>query len=116
MKMSNGRSPSHDYSEMKSESVQVGDVLLDVAGYVVRVRERVIPLAHKELRLLQVLMTNQGRVMPRDTLLREVWGDQDTTSQTLDVHISRLRRKLDLDPRERSKIRTVRGLGYVFDH
>jgi two-component system, OmpR family, alkaline phosphatase synthesis response regulator PhoP len=76
---------------------------------------RTVPLAGKELQLLQYLIENRGRVVPREELLREVWEySENVSSRTLDVHISWLRQKVEDDPQSPSHIHTVRGTGYSF--
>jgi two-component system response regulator RegX3 len=74
------------------------------------------PLPPKEFELLHLLMLNAGRLCRRDALIARVWGlDQDSDSQTLNVHILRLRKKLEADPSQPTYIRTLRGVGYLFD-
>lgn len=93
----------------------VGDVELDIDGHRLLVQHRVVPAAEQELRLLAVLMANAGRVLARRFLLDEAWrvGYPDH-NKTLEVHVRRIRGKIDR-PGVPSHIRTVRGIGYVFD-
>jgi two-component system, OmpR family, alkaline phosphatase synthesis response regulator PhoP len=76
---------------------------------------KTVPLVAKELQLLQYLIENRGRVVPREELLREVWEySENVSSRTLDVHISWLRQKVEDNPQSPSHIHTVRGTGYSF--
>jgi two-component system response regulator RegX3 len=80
------------------------------------VRGESVPLPLKEFELLEVLMTNAGRVLTRDVLIDRVWGPNyfgDT--KTLDVHVKRLRSKIELDPSKPSRLVTVRGVGYRYE-
>ena len=75
-----------------------------------------VPLPLKEFELLEVLMTNAGRVLTRDVLIDRVWGPNyfgDT--KTLDVHVKRLRSKIEVDPSKPSRLVTVRGVGYRYE-
>ena len=70
----------------------------------------------KEFELLHILLANAGRVLPRETLIDRVWGnDYVGDTKTLDVHIKRLRAKIESDPANPDKIITIRGLGYKFE-
>ena len=70
----------------------------------------------KEFELLSLLLLNAGRVLTRDTLIDRVWGsDYVGDTKTLDVHIKRLRSKVESDPTNPVRIVTIRGLGYKFD-
>ena len=100
-----------------NEVLRGGDVELDVDAHEVRRGGEVIPLRPKEFDLLEALMRRAGRVATREVLIDEVWGPSyfgDT--KTLDVHIKRLRRKLEVDPSQPRHIVTVRGVGYKFVH
>lgn len=95
--------------------LRVADVHLDLDGHQLRVGAHQVPLALKEFQLLATLMGNAGRVLSRRELLDAGWGPAYADhNKTLDVHVLRLRRKLNPlgGP---ARIRTVRGLGYVFD-
>lgn len=97
-------------------SVAVGEISIDPDRHVVVVRGQVTKLPLKEFELLYVLMANAGRVMTRDTLIDRVWGsDYYGDTKTLDVHIKRLRSKVETDPANPVLIQTIRGLGYKFD-
>ncbi|MFM7263312.1 MAG: helix-turn-helix domain-containing protein, partial [Acidimicrobiales bacterium] len=81
---------------------------------VIRGETSTLPL--KEFELLHILIANAGRVLPRETLIDRVWGsDYVGDTKTLDVHIKRLRSKVELDPSNPERIVTIRGLGYKYD-
>ena len=99
-----------------STSVSVGDVTIDTEQHLVTVRGQLTKLPLKEFELLYVLMANAGRVMTRDTLIDRVWGsDYYGDTKTLDVHIKRLRSKVEVAPSSPTSILTIRGLGYKFE-
>lgn len=90
-------------------------VVLDMARHQVTVQGEVVELRPKEFELLRLLLTNCGRVVPRSSLLDTVWGEVDFSDEgTLDVHIRRLREKIEIDPGNPTRILTVRGVGYKF--
>jgi len=96
--------------------VTVGDITIDPERHVVTVRGVITKLPLKEFELLYVLMANAGRVMTRDTLIDRVWGsDYYGDTKTLDVHIKRLRSKVEADPGNPRAILTIRGLGYKYE-
>jgi len=96
--------------------VTVGDISIDPDQHIVKVRGTLTKLPLKEFELLYVLMANAGRVMTRDTLIDRVWGsDYYGDTKTLDVHIKRLRSKVEVDPSTPVAILTIRGLGYKFE-
>jgi len=96
--------------------VTVGDISIDPDQHIVMVRGVLTKLPLKEFELLYVLMANAGRVMTRDTLIDRVWGsDYYGDTKTLDVHIKRLRSKVEVDPGNPVAILTIRGLGYKFE-
>jgi len=98
------------------EVIEVGDVRLDAGRHEVFVRGVPVALPLKEFELLELLMANAGRVLTRDVLIDRVWGPNyfgDT--KTLDVHIKRLRSKIEADPANPSRIVTVRGVGYRYE-
>ena len=100
----------------REDVVTVGDVLVDVARHEVTVHGRLVALPLKEFELLEILMLNAGRVLTRDVLIDRIWGPNyfgDT--KTLDVHIKRLRAKIEDDPSSPSRIVTVRGVGYRYE-
>ncbi len=95
--------------------VEVGDVLIDPQGHEVRIRGEIVRLPLKEFDLLWVLISNAGRVMTRDDLIDRVWGmDYVGDTKTLDAHIRRLRRKVEIEPSSPQRIVTVRGVGYKY--
>ncbi|MDH5423032.1 MAG: response regulator transcription factor, partial [Acidimicrobiia bacterium] len=92
-----------------------GDVKLDVGRHVTTVRGREVELRPKEFALLELLLLRGGKVVTRDDLIAEVWGyDYFGDTKTLDVHIKRLRSKIEVDPKHPQHIVTVRGMGYKF--
>ncbi|MCU1426894.1 MAG: response regulator with CheY-like receiver domain and winged-helix DNA-binding domain [Actinomycetia bacterium] len=99
-----------------ADLVEVGDVRIDAARHEVYVRGTAVALPLKEFELLELLVVNAGRVLTRDTLIDRIWGPNyfgDT--KTLDVHIKRLRAKIETDPGAPSHIVTVRGVGYRYE-
>lgn len=103
-------------SVVGDSSVSVGDITIDPDRHVVTVRGAITKLPLKEFELLYVLMANAGRVMTRDTLIDRVWGsDYYGDTKTLDVHIKRLRSKVEVDPGNPRAILTIRGLGYKYE-
>jgi two-component system response regulator RegX3 len=102
--------------ELSGEAFEVGDVALDPERHEVVIRGETVALPLKEFELLELLLANAGRVLPRDTLIDRVWGsDYVGDTKTLDVHIKRLRAKVEVDPAHPSRIVTIRGLGYKYD-
>lgn len=98
------------------EVVTVGDVSLDPERHEVVIRGEDVSLPLKEFELLALLLANAGRVLPRETLIDRVWGhDYVGDTKTLDVHIKRLRSKVEEDPSSPSRIVTIRGLGYKYE-
>jgi len=96
--------------------IEVGDVRLDAARHEVSVRGERVALPLKEFELLELLLANAGRVLTRDVLIDRVWGPNyygDT--KTLDVHVKRLRSKVEADPAAPERIVTVRGVGYRYE-
>jgi two-component system response regulator RegX3 len=103
-------------SELAPGSVAVGDVVLDPDEHRVTIDGGDVSLPLKEFELLHLLLANAGRVLPRETLIDRVWGsDYVGDTKTLDVHIKRLRAKVEPDPANPTRIITYRGLGYKFD-
>ena len=91
------------------------DVTVDVDRHEVLVRGVVTPMPLREFELLSLLIENAGRVLQRDTLIDRVWGeDYVGDTKTLDVHIKRLRSKIEEEPSSPTRIVTIRGLGYKF--
>jgi two-component system response regulator RegX3 len=99
-----------------SPVLTAGPLEMDTAAHKVRVRGRDLTLPPKEFALLKLLLEEAGRLLTREVLIRKVWGtDYYGDTRTLDVHVKRLRAKIELDPRQPRILRTVRGLGYKFD-
>jgi two-component system response regulator RegX3 len=97
-------------------AIVVGDVSISPARHEVTVRGEPVQLPLKEFELLELLMANAGLVLSRDTLIERVWGhDYVGDTKTLDVHIKRLRAKLEPEPSNPTRIVTIRGLGYKFE-
>ncbi|MGA0034646.1 MAG: response regulator [Ilumatobacteraceae bacterium] len=97
-------------------SLVVGDVELNDDEHTVSVRGESVAMPLKEFDLLRLLMSNVGRVMTRELLIDRVWGsDYFGDTKTLDVHIKRIRAKVEPDPTNPSRIVTVRGVGYKFE-
>ncbi len=111
------RSPSERLATTApGDVIEVGDVRLDPARHEVYVRDDEVSLPLKEFELLTLLMDNAGRVLTRDTLIDRVWGhDYVGDTKTLDVHIKRLRSKVESDPGRPERIVTIRGLGYKYE-
>jgi two-component system response regulator RegX3 len=112
------RSPAESggASELSPGSLAVGEVVLDPDEHRVTIDGDDVSLPLKEFELLHLLLANAGRVLPRETLIDRVWGsDYVGDTKTLDVHIKRLRAKVEPDPANPSRIITYRGLGYKFD-
>ena len=94
----------------------VGTIRMDVDRHVVTVDGEVVKLPLKEFELLALLMRNAGRVLTRGQLIDRVWGsDYVGDTKTLDVHVKRLRSKIEADPAEPTMLVTVRGLGYKLE-
>jgi two-component system, OmpR family, response regulator RegX3 len=90
-----------------------GDLVLDPERHEVTIRGEPVDLPLKEFEVLQLLLERAGRVVTRDQLIDEVWGhDYVGDTKTLDVHIKRLRSRIEADPSAPERILTVRGVGY----
>ncbi len=99
-----------------NEPITVGDVSIDIDRHEVVVRGEQQSLPLKEFELLSLLMRNAGRVLTRDVLIDRIWGaDYVGDTKTLDVHIKRLRSKIETDKKNPTRIVTIRGLGYKYD-
>lgn len=102
--------------EIRPDVLEVGDVRVDTGRHEVTVRGALVALPLKEFELLEVLVTNAGRVLTRDVLIDRVWGaDYFGDTKTLDVHVKRLRAKVEDDPTRPTRIVTVRGVGYRYE-
>lgn len=92
-----------------------GPVRLDIDRHVVTVRGEDVRMPLKEFHLLEILVEHAGRVLTRSQLIERVWGsDYVGDTKTLNVHVKRLRAKIETDPARPEHILTVRGLGYKF--
>ncbi|SDP45243.1 two-component system, OmpR family, response regulator RegX3 [Pedococcus dokdonensis] len=97
-------------------TIEAGPVRMDVERHIVTVSGQPTPLPLKEFELLEMLLRNTGRVLTRMQLIDRVWGsDYVGDTKTLDVHVKRLRAKIEPDPADPRHIVTVRGLGYKFE-
>ena len=102
--------------ELLPPTIEAGSVRIDIERHVVSVRGENITMPLKEFDLLEFLVRNSGRVLTRNQLIDRVWGaDYVGDTKTLDVHIKRLRAKIESDPSSPVHINTVRGLGYKFE-
>lgn len=96
------------------DRIEAGDLVIDTTAYTARIRGTLLDLTYKEFELLKALALNQGRVLTRQALLDEVWGeDYIGGSRTVDVHVRRLRAKLGTEYDH--LIGTVRNVGYRLD-
>jgi two-component system response regulator RegX3 len=110
------RAPEERAEDLAGDALTVGDVSLDPEQHHVEIRGEHISLPLKEFDLLHLLLANAGRVLPRETLIDRVWGsDYVGDTKTLDVHIKRLRAKVEDDPSSPTRIVTIRGLGYKYE-
>jgi two-component system response regulator RegX3 len=105
-----------DADEPSVGVLEAGPVRMDVDRHVVTVHGEPVPLPLKEFELLEILLRNAGRVLTRGQLIDRVWGsDYVGDTKTLDVHVKRLRAKIEPDPGTPRHLVTVRGLGYKFE-
>jgi two-component system response regulator RegX3 len=109
------RRASMQRGESQDEVLTAGPVTIDVARHEVTVRGEPTPFPPKEFELLEALVRRTGRLLTRETLIDQVWGhDYVGDTKTLDVHVKRIRRKIETDPHDPVHLVTVRGLGYKF--
>ena len=102
--------------ELLPDVVEAHGVRMDIERHEVSVDGRTVRLALKEFELLEMLLRNAGRVMTRGQLIDRIWGaDYVGDTKTLDVHVKRLRTKIEADPGQPKMLLTVRGLGYKFE-
>ncbi|HEX2047200.1 MAG TPA: response regulator transcription factor [Acidimicrobiales bacterium] len=110
------RAPPSGPAPSREGVLEVSDVCLDPERHEVFVRGDKVNLPLKEFELLEVLLENAGRVLTRDLLIDRIWGaDYVGDTKTLDVHVKRLRAKVEVDPSKPERIVTIRGLGYKFE-
>jgi len=108
--------PEDSATDSSSSIHAAGRIRMDIERHQVTVNEILINLPLKEFELLEFLMRNEGRVLTRGQLIDRVWGgDYYGDTKTLDVHIKRLRSKIEDDPANPKLIQTIRGLGYKFE-
>jgi two-component system response regulator RegX3 len=102
--------------DLAPATVEAGPVRLDVDRHVVSVAGEEVSMPLKEFELLELLLRNAGRVLTRGQLIDRVWGsDYVGDTKTLDVHVKRLRAKVEPDPANPKYLMTVRGLGYKLE-
>ena len=110
------RAPRSEEPVWSTGTLEVGDVRLDPERHEVFVRGEPVTMPLKEFELLAFLLDDAGRVLTREVLIDRIWGaDYVGDTKTLDVHIKRLRAKVEVDPSKPNRIVTIRGLGYKFD-
>jgi two-component system, OmpR family, response regulator RegX3 len=102
--------------DLDPQVLEAAGVRMDVERHVVTLRGAPVALPLKEFDLLEMLLRNAGRVLTRGQLIDRVWGaDYIGDTKTLDVHVTRLRAKIEDDPRAPRRLLTVRGLGYKLE-
>jgi two-component system response regulator RegX3 len=102
--------------EVEHGVIAIGPIKLDIDRHIMTLNNVPVQLPLKEFELLEFLMRNSGRVLTRSQLIDRVWGsDYFGDTKTLDVHVKRLRAKIETDPANPTYIQTVRGLGYKFE-
>ncbi len=105
-----------DVADDQDQVLEAGTVRMDVERHTVSVDGRIVPMPLKEFELLEYLLRNAGRVLTRGQLIDRVWGsDYFGDTKTLDVHIKRIRSRIEAVPSEPTMLVTVRGLGYRFE-
>lgn len=103
-------------TDLDGSTLEVGPVRMDTDRHIISVNGEVVAIPLKEFELLEFLMRNAGRVLTRVQLIDRVWGsDYVGDTKTLDVHIKRLRAKIEKDPANPEYIQTVRGMGYKME-
>jgi two-component system response regulator RegX3 len=111
------RGLTEDGSNQDQDLLEVGPIRLNIGKHQVFVSGNPVALPLKEFELLEFLMRNSGRVLTRSQLIDRVWGgDYYGDTKTLDVHIKRLRAKVEADPANPVLIQTIRGLGYKLEN
>lgn len=102
--------------EEAAKCIVAGPIFMDLEKHEVRLKGKVLPLPLKEYQILELFLKNPGRVLTREFLLRRVWGeDYFGDTKTVDVHIRRLREKIEENSNNPKFIQTVRGVGYRFE-
>ena len=111
------RSPGETIDESGREVVEVAGVKLDASRHEVTVDGAPVAMPLKEFELLELLLENAGRVLTRDVLIDRIWGPNYVgDTKTLDVHVKRIRSKIERDPANPKRIKTIRGLGYRYEN
>ena len=101
---------------MDEDVIELGPIKLDIARHTIQVNGQEVSMPLKEFEVLEYLMENSGRVLTRGQLMDQIWGANYVgDGKTLDVHIKRLRSKVEKDPANPKLLHTVRGLGYKFE-
>lgn len=103
-------------SDEKKNVLQIGDIILDSYNVKVLVRDEEIELTSIEYGILKFLMDNAGRILTKNQIFEAVWNEEFLSGDnTIMVHISRLRDKIEIDSRNPKYLKTIRGLGYRFE-
>lgn len=111
-----GAESSEDVADDADSVLSCGPISMDVERHVVTVSREPVTMPLKEFELLEYLLRNAGRVLTRQQLIERVWGaDYVGDTKTLDVHVKRLRAKVEEDPGKPKHLITVRGLGYKLE-
>jgi two-component system alkaline phosphatase synthesis response regulator PhoP len=101
--------------EDEVEVIEIGDIKMDLRQHLARVRGKEVELTPKEFDFLKLLLINPGRAFTREFLLEHLWGyEYFGDTRTVDVHVRRLRQKIETDPADPVYLETVRGVGYRF--
>lgn len=105
-----------DDADFNEQILTGGRVRMDIERHTVSVDDQIVSMPLKEFDLLEYLLRNSGRVLTRGQLIDRIWGaDYVGDTKTLDVHVKRLRSKIEVEPSRPKQLVTVRGLGYKFD-
>ncbi len=100
-------------NEKSSQVIKVGNIEIDIGKYEAKINDKQINLRPREFELLYALCENKGNLMSREQIFDEIWGYTFIgNSKTLDVHIQRIREKIEKNPKDPKKLITVRGVGY----
>lgn len=111
-----GVEPENALDGIEEQVLEGGPVRMDVERHTVTVQGEAVPMPLKEFDLLEYLLRNSGRVLTRGQLIDRIWGaDYVGDTKTLDVHVKRLRSKIEEEPSRPRHLVTVRGLGYKFE-
>lgn len=106
---------SGNVGEDEPEIIEIGEIKMDLRQHLVKVRGEEVELTPKEFDFLKLLLVNPGRAFTREFLLEHLWGyEYFGDTRTVDVHVRRLRQKIETDPADPVYLETVRGVGYRF--